>query len=134
MSICGIEINEINTEKLKLVIEMAAIDNLWKQKFAADVFVGKFYSVEFNVDGIKYSYQFKLWNGYSGKSFVLVKENSKIIRRLHAGDVFNMKYHSINSNSPSELIDTEITDITRENNGRFKGHYLVNLCPITTAL
>ena len=109
---------------------MAAIDNLWKQKFAADVFVGKFYSVEFNVDGIKYSYQFKLWNGYSGKSFVLVKENSKIIRRLHAGDVFNMKYHSINSNSPSELIDTEITDITRENNGRFKGHYLVELAPL----
>ena len=108
-------------------MEMSVTDNLWKQKVAAGVFVGRFYSVEFGVDGIKYPYQFKLWNGYSGARFVLVKENSKIIRRLHAGDVFNMKYHSIDSNSPSEFIDTEITDIIREDKGRFKGHYLVEL-------
>ena len=109
---------------------MAVMDNLWKQKLAIGVFGSKFYSVEFSVDGIKYSYQFKLWNDYSGKSFVLVKENSKIIRNLHAGDVFNMKYHSINANSPSELIDTKITDITKNENGRFKGHYLVELATL----
>lgn len=109
---------------------MALMDNLWKQKLKTNVFSGKFYSVEFGVDGIKHSYQFKLWNGCSGKNFVLVKENSKIIEKLQAGDIFNMKYHSINANSPSELIDTEITDITIEKNGRFKGHYLMELAPL----
>ena len=109
---------------------MTVMDKLWKQKFATSVFAGTFYSVEFGVDGIKYPYQFKLWSAYSGVSFVLVKENSKIIRKLRAGDVFNMKYHSINSNSPSELINTEITDIRREKNGRFKGHYLVELATL----
>ena len=106
---------------------MSVFDNFMEQSSAAGVFVGRFYSVEFGVDGIKYPYQFKLWNGCSGASFVIVKENSKIIKRLHAGDVFNMKYQSLDSNSPSEFIDTEITDIIREDEGRFKGHYLVEL-------
>ena len=106
---------------------MAVIDSFMEQRSAAGFLFGRFYSVEVDVGGIEYPYQFKLWNGYSGVNFVLVKENSKIVRRLHAGDVFNMKYHSIDSNSPSEFIYTEITDITREDKGRFKGHYLVEL-------
>jgi len=108
-------------------MEMTVTDNFMEQRSAAGFFVGRFYSVEVDLDGIEYPYQFKLWNGNPRVKFVLVKENSEIVRRLHAGDVFNMKYHSIDSNSPSEFIDTEITDITREDEGRFKGHYLVEL-------
>ncbi len=91
------------------------------------VFIDRFYSVEFDLAGMKYPYQFKLWNGCARERFVLVKENSKIIKRLRSGDVLNMRYHCADSRSPSRSIDTEIGDIKREAHGRFKGHYLVKL-------
>jgi hypothetical protein len=109
------------------MMKMVVKDNFTEQVSSAGFFVGRFYSVEFGVDGIESPYQFKLWNGYSGVNFLLVKESSGIAGRLHIGDIFNVKHHSIDSNSPSEFIDTEITDITREDEGRFKGYYLVEL-------
>jgi len=106
---------------------MDVIDNSMEPIAVDGVFIDRFYSVEFDLAGMKYPYQFKLWNGCARERFVIVKENSKIIKRLRPGDVLNMRYHCTDSRSPSRFIDTEIGDIKREPHGRFKGHYLVEL-------
>ena len=72
-------------------------------------------------------YQFKLWNSESKPMFVLVKEGSDILSRIKVGHVFNMKYYSTDAGCPTTYRPTQIENITKENRGRFKGHYLVGL-------
>ena len=59
--------------------------------------------------------------------FVVVKEDSDIIDRLTVGDVFKMKFYGPNSPYFAADLDTEIKCITKNEQGRFKGHYLVYL-------
>ena len=86
-----------------------------------------FYSVEFSVNGIKLLYQSKLWNSSTAPMFALVKEDSDILNRINVGDVLNMKYYSTDVQSPTRNYDTKIEFISRDHDGRFKGHYLVGL-------
>ncbi len=87
----------------------------------------RFYSVEFQVDNIKFMYQFKIWTVQNMPPFVLVKENSDILNAIHAGDVLSMTYYSENTARPKQQRPTKILAIEREENGRFRGHYLVSL-------
>jgi hypothetical protein len=91
--------------------------------------VGKddYYSAEFVVDGLEVSYQFKIWERAPKAVSVLVKENSNILQLLKVGDTLNVKYYSITSAYPSEWQRTAIRHITRNDQGRLKGHYLVGL-------
>ena len=86
----------------------------------------RFYSVEFSLEGHHYLHQFKIWNKAESSMSFLVKEDSKILNNLKAGDIITMKYYSINSRHPAKRLDTQIRDITKEDQGRFRGHYFVN--------
>jgi tetratricopeptide (TPR) repeat protein len=57
----------------------------------------------------------------------LIKEGSDILPRLRAGDIVEMKYYSTSSAYTSEPRRTVIREITRDDQGPFKGHYLVGL-------
>lgn len=59
--------------------------------------------------------------------FALVKENSDILSWIHVGDVLNMKYYTRDTMCPTRNHDTKIDYITKDLEGRFKGHYLVGL-------
>ncbi|MFH1489149.1 MAG: hypothetical protein ABII06_09605 [Pseudomonadota bacterium] len=87
----------------------------------------RFYSVEFAVEGLHYLYQFKIWSMAESSMSFLVKEGSRLLRNLKVGDTISMKYYSSNSINPTECLPTEIRNITKEEKGKFKGHYLVNL-------
>ena len=87
----------------------------------------KYRSVEFSIDGIECPHQFRIWNSDVSSMFVLVKQNSEILGRLKVGDVMKMKYYTDDSFCPTRLVDTEISHITREDEGRFRGHYLIGL-------
>jgi hypothetical protein len=89
--------------------------------------VDKFYSVEFALKGIDFVYQFKIWNMSSKGMCVLIKEDSDVLKHLRAGDVMDMKYYSSDALSPTERLQTEIRHITKDEEGRFKGHVLVGL-------
>ena len=89
--------------------------------------VDKFYSVEFALKGIDFVYQFKIWNMSSKGMCVLIKEDSDVLKHLKAGDVVDMKYYGSDSLAPTEHLQTEIRHITKDNEGRFKGHVLVGL-------
>ena len=87
---------------------------------------GDFHSAELSVDGLQLAYQFKLWN-VASKPYLLIKQDSDILPWLNEGDVRAIKYYSSDSSSPPTCLETQISEITKDEQGRFKGHYLVGL-------
>ncbi len=87
----------------------------------------EYYAVEFSIEGLELPYQFRIWNMASRSMCVLVKEGSDILSRLKVGDTLNMKYYAGGSVVEPEYRTTAIRHITKSEDGRFKGHYLVGL-------
>ena len=86
-----------------------------------------YYSVEFTIMENELLYQFKLWNSASQSLFIIVREDSGILQQIKEGRVFKTKYYSTDSLCPTVDSETQIKEITRDNNGCFKGHFLVKL-------
>lgn len=86
-----------------------------------------YHSVELSIDGLEFSYQFKLHNIASKSMCVIIKEGSQILPRLKVGDTLNMRFYSKDSPYPSRSLATAIRHITKNESGRLKGHYLVGL-------
>ena len=89
--------------------------------------IDQYHSVEFSVDGLDIAYQFKIWNIASSSMCLLIKENSDILTRLNVGDTLNMRYYSDDSSLPHGDLATKIRHITKNDEGRLKGHCLVGL-------
>lgn len=87
----------------------------------------QYYSVELSIQDLNLSYQFKIWNIASKSMCVLIKEDSEILSRLKVGDVLEMTYYTGSTTAPSEHLKTEIKHITRDEGGKFRGHYLVGI-------
>ena len=58
---------------------------------------------------------------------VLVNKDSSVLPLLKVGDTLDSKYYSSDSAYPSKNMRTVIRHITKNTNGRLKGHYLVGL-------
>ena len=86
-----------------------------------------YYSVEIPISGTPYIHKFKIWDISSKGRCVLVKEGSYLLKYLKAGDMVSMRYFKPRSPTPTECQETEIRHITRYDDGRFKGHYLVGI-------
>jgi hypothetical protein len=89
--------------------------------------IDDYYSVEFTVSRELPVHQFKVRNMSPWGLGILVKEDSAALRRLEVGDVLEMKYNPAKPLGSAEYLRTEIRHITRLDQGRFKGHYLVGL-------
>ena len=87
----------------------------------------KYYSVQFSVKDLGYYYQFKIWDVSSKGMCILIGEDSTVMGYLKVGDVINMQYYLSDSVGTTEEFKTEINHITKNDEGRFKGHYLVGL-------
>ena len=87
----------------------------------------EYHSVEFSLKELSAQYQFKLWCMGSSPMCFLVKEDSRILRQVKVGDTLKMKYYSSDSGYHGEYLNTQIKDITKNDQGRFKGHCLVGL-------
>lgn len=87
----------------------------------------QYYCAEFAIDGLAMPYQFKIWNFDSTSMAVLVNEKSDILPCLKVGKTFNVKYYSHKSPYPSDFMETSIRHITRNEQGRLRGHYIVGL-------
>jgi hypothetical protein len=88
---------------------------------------GAFHSVELSLRTLPSAYQFKILRTGSDPMCFLVKDNSDILNQIKVGDTLDMKYYSGDSAIPSKSLETEISDITRKEQGRFKGHCLVGI-------
>jgi hypothetical protein len=87
----------------------------------------EFDSVEVAFDGIECSHQFRIWNGEPCSMFVLVKHSSEIVDRFKVGEVVKMKYYANDSDRHTKMMDTKIQQVIKEDEGRFRGHYVVGL-------
>ena len=89
--------------------------------------IDQYHSVEFSISESTFAYQFKIWDISPKGICVLVMEDSGLLNRLKVGDILNLKYYTTDSSRPIEYLETEIRDIAKDENGRFKGLYLVGL-------
>lgn len=87
----------------------------------------KYYSVQFSVKDLGYFYQFKIWDVSSKGMCILIGEDSSVVGHLHVGDIIKMQYYLSDAVGSTEEFETEICHITKNEQGRFKGHYLVGL-------
>jgi hypothetical protein len=97
------------------------------KKADPEILKDQFHCVEFPVNGHKYNYRCRLRRNRFESIFVLVKENSAILNGLTVGNILKMKYYRTEAGGPPESFDTEIKYITKNDSGRFKGHYLMGL-------
>lgn len=89
--------------------------------------VDQSYSVEFSISGRNITDQYRVWNkGLTSMSF-LVQESSDILPCLKVGHTVRMKYYHADLLCPSESLKTVIRHVTKKDQGRLKGHYLVGL-------
>ena len=105
----------------------AMTNNLVLIKSEPRTAVDRSYRAEFSVDGLHLPYQFRIWNKSSNYMCFLVKENSGLVPQLKVGDLLNLKCYYTDSYYPSEYLETAIQHITKQDEGRFKGHYVVGL-------
>ena len=87
----------------------------------------RFYSVQFTTGGLATFYQFKLWNISQKGLCILVKEGSQVLEHINVGDSLEMKYYLADSQGAHEDLTTQIKHITKNDKGRFQGHYMVGL-------
>lgn len=101
--------------------------NFTEQRSEKRILIDQYYSVEFSLKGLDYTYQFKIWNISTKGLCVVVKDDSAILEHLKVGEVLKMKYYQTDSSKPAEYMKTEIRHISRDESGKFKSHVLVGL-------
>lgn len=87
----------------------------------------RYFSVQFTTEGLDSIYQFKLWNISSKGLCILIKEDSEVLNHLAVDDTIEMTYNLADSPGSCEKLKTQIRHITKNEDGRFKGHFLVGL-------
>ena len=87
-------------------------------------------SVEFSLDGVSVPYRFKIWHIHPHSNVILVRTDSNLMPHLQVGKKLKMKYYFPGEAFPDGIRETKIKEITREEEGRFKGHCLVDLEPL----
>jgi len=87
----------------------------------------RYSSVEFSLSNSAPDYQFKIWGTSPTGMNILVKEDSMVLEHLKVGDILDMKYNPPDPTEPAEFLKTEIKHITKDEQGRFKGNYMIGL-------
>ena len=98
-----------------------------EERFGLTKWGHQYHSVEFSINELCVPHQFRIWNIASTPTCVLVKEDSRILPLLRVGDTLNLKYHPTASAHSTHFLKTTIGHITKHDQGRFKGHYIVEL-------
>jgi len=87
----------------------------------------QYYSVEFSISKMLPVYQFKVRDVSPSGIGILVNESSAVLDHLKVSDVLEMKYNPKDSSNLPEYLKTEIRHITKIEEGKYKGHYLVGM-------
>lgn len=89
--------------------------------------IREYYSAEFKLNQTRIFYQFKIRKSAAEPMFAVVKEGSKALDNIKAGDVINMRYYCLDKTIPVESFDTKIKHITKDGLNGFKNHYIIGL-------
>ena len=86
---------------------------------------GRFFGAEIKLIGVPI-HRFKFKDLSTNGACILIKEDSNMMNHLKAGQILNMRYYSPN-NTDTPTIRSEIKHITKAEQGRFKGHFLIGV-------
>ena len=89
--------------------------------------VDQYSSVEFCIDELGYTYQFKVWETKTPGINILVNQNSVILKHLHVGNTFDIKCYPSDCSGYPVTMRTEIKHIKKDCDNRIRGHILVGL-------
>ena len=84
------------------------------------------YRVEIKLIGAPI-YQFRVMDVSSNGAGILIKEDSKFLDMIEVGKIVDTEFISPEGTNPAGNYRTEIRHITKTNEGKHKGHYLVGL-------
>ncbi len=91
----------------------------------------QYQSVEFSVDGVHVPHRrSRIWHIQPNSNVILVRKDSSIAPHLRVGARLKTKYYASGGAFPDGSRETTIKEISREEQGRFKGHFLVDLEPL----
>jgi hypothetical protein len=90
----------------------------------------QYQSVEVSVDGVAFSYRFRIRHIPAHSNVIVISKDSRILPHLRVGETVKMKYYFPGEPFPAGDRETTIKGISREEQGRFKGHFLVDLEPL----
>lgn len=107
--------------------EHAAARNALQTNPATGKKMNRWYSVLFSLRGDDHTYRSKVWDKATSSMHLLIEEPSDLIPRLKVGDTVNMRYYSTDPRNPSEYLEASVQHITKRDQGRLKGHYLIGL-------
>lgn len=84
-------------------------------------------SVEFYVEALKMFYHCKVRDASSNGLCILIRSDSKVLDHLKIGQQIQLKLYGNDVETVMESKSTEIRQITRQEDGRYRGHVLVGL-------
>ena len=85
-------------------------------------------SVEFSVDSLPVpERRSRIWHIRPQSNFILIRKDSDIAPHLRAGAKLKAKYYFPGSVYHDDIRETTIKEIPVEEQGRFKGHFLIDL-------
>ena len=102
-------------------------DNMEEKRSEKRTIVDQYYSVDFSVENESLLYQFKIWDLSSKGMCLLIKEDSAAMKHIDIGDIVKMKYYKADSATPGKYLKTKIIHISKDEEGRFKGHHVVGI-------
>ncbi len=102
-------------------------DDFIEKRSESRSIIDKYHSVEISISNTAYIYQFKIWDISKKGVCILVKEDSDLLNHLKVGDILDLKYYPTDSSHPIKHLKTQIKHINKDEQGRFKGLYLVGL-------
>jgi hypothetical protein len=85
-------------------------------------------SVEFSVEGVHVpNRRCRIWHIHPQSNVILIRNDSNIAPHMRVGAKLKTKYYFPGRSYPDGVGETTIKEISREEQGRFKGHFLVDL-------
>lgn len=89
--------------------------------------INQYDNVEISANCMVPTYVFKLRDISPVGMGVLVKEDSDLLNQIEMGQILNMRYNLAQRADSSACFETLIEQITKDAQGRFKGHLIVGL-------
>ncbi|UCD91276.1 MAG: hypothetical protein JSW04_07630 [Desulfobacterales bacterium] len=107
--------------------ENTAINNPTGIRYESVNFLDKYFSVQFSINSMEPTYLFKLRYNSLNRLFILVREDSAVLKHLKTGDIVDMKYNTLGSSNSTKPLKTLIRDISKNPQRSFTEHFLVGL-------
>jgi hypothetical protein len=98
-------------------------------RFKAKIATGEYHSVQFFLNGSGLSHLFKLRYNDSNGPYILVKQDSSVLRELNIGDILEMQYKQADSIGNGKLFKTLITSKIPDDH--YTGYSIVELSIIS---